>query len=209
MSADSPLWVIQDLALLTPPSWVPCCCRYLSLLGFSWSALHQQGDSTQGSQLCHAWREKWSREGWSYQRTEIPEKQRETYSWTVAQWLMQSNCHELFWRTLTFVTFTVSFPHPSSFLFLFSLFLHLAGDQRDKAMSWLRHCLDHRCHSDAAKGAGWLERWICTDVPAAKAGLGESSSLTQVYSCDLRWLQCRHMVCFTRGQKQQLFITQS
>lgn len=102
------------------------------------------------------------------------------------------NAEQLSWIVLEntdFWNFHCSFPLSSLFFFsLFSRFLHLTGGQRDKAVSWLGHCLDHRCHSDAAKGAGWLERWICTDVPAAKAGLGQSSSPAQVYSCDLWWL---------------------
>lgn len=34
VSAETPLWVIQNLAPFTPPLWVPCCCHCLKPLRF-------------------------------------------------------------------------------------------------------------------------------------------------------------------------------
>lgn len=120
VSAETPLWVIQNLAPFTPPCEFLVAVTVWNLSGFIWCGLHQQEESTRGSQLRRAWREKWSREGWLDQWTEIPEKQRESY-WTVAQWLMQSSCHDLVWRILTFVTFIVPFSHPPLFFPVFTV----------------------------------------------------------------------------------------
>lgn len=112
VSAETPVWVIQDLALLSPPVWVPCCRHYLAPLSQLSTDLHQQERNAQGSQLCHAWK------GEMKQGSLIRPADRRPW---VAKGVRGLNCGSpvnpeqqpwlpLFWRILIFIIFAVLFP---------------------------------------------------------------------------------------------------